>query len=154
MWRYNITAVELKMRNLSLRIKYSFSKINSALSIFLKIALKNFERILLVDRFDVFFRFWNWFFKVFLLNWLKNLRAQFGLYQKKTGVWTPWIIVCIGVSTPPSQKPPLLFLAKFPLKSTNCPTPPPPFRQFPCSILVFRKSPHVKVGFFSEPSKF
>ena len=101
MWRYNITAMELKMRNLSLRIKYSFSKINSALSIFLKIALKNFERILLVDRFDVFFRFWNWFFKVFLLNWLQNLRAQFGLYQKKTGVWTPWIIVCIGVSSSP-----------------------------------------------------
>ena len=128
------------MRNLSLRIKYSFSKINSAVSIFLKIALKNFERILLVDRFDVFFRFWNWFFKVFLLNWLQNLRAQFGLYQKKTGVWTPWIIVCIGVSSPPPpQKPPLFFLAKFPLKSANCPLPP--FRQFPCSILVFRKSP-------------
>ena len=137
MWRYKITAMELKMRNLSFRIKYSFSKINSAVSIFLKIALKNFERILLVDRFDVFFRFWNWFFKVLFLNWLKNLRAQFGLYQKKTGVWTPWIIVCTGVSIPPPQKSPLLFLAKFPLPATA----PPPFRQFPCSILVFRKSP-------------
>ena len=142
------------MRNLSLRIKYSFSKINSALSIFLKIALKNFERILLVDRFDVLFRFWNWFFKVFFLNWLKSLRAQFGPYQKKTGVWTPWIIVCIGVSTPPSQKPPLLFLAKFSLKSTNCPTPPTPLLGSSPALYWFFVNPPVKVEFFSEPSKF
>ena len=135
------------MRNLSLRIKYSFSKINSALSIFLKIALKNFERILLVDRFDVFFRFWNWFFKVFLLNWLKNLRAQFGLYQKKTGVWTPWIIVCIGVSTPPPQKPPLLFLAKFPLKSANCFPPPTLLGSSPVLYWVFVNPPRKSRNF-------
>ena len=126
--------MELKMRNLSLRIKYSFSKINSALSIFLKIALKNFERILLVDRFDVFFRFWNWFFKVFLLNWLKNLRAQ------KAGVWTPWIIVCIEISTPHLKNHPSSFLPSSPLNRQTAPSPPP-FRQFPCSILVFCKSP-------------
>ena len=34
--------------------------------------------------------FVNWFFKAFLLNWFKNLRAQFGLYQKRAGIQTPW----------------------------------------------------------------
>ena len=51
-------------------------------------------------RFDGFFRFFNWFFKAFLLNRFKNLRAQFGLYQKRAGVRTPW-------THPPSPHPPL-----------------------------------------------
>ena len=56
------------MQNLSLRIKCSFSKINSAffrsalfystfISTLLNVALKNFKRMLLVHRFDRFFRF-------------------------------------------------------------------------------------------------
>ena len=70
--------MELKMRNLSLRIKCSFSKINSVFfcPALVKVVLKNFKRMVLVHRFDGFF-------KKFLLNWFKNLRAQFGLYQKK-----------------------------------------------------------------------
>ena len=67
-------------------------------SILLKVALKNFKRMLLVHRFDGFFCFLNWFFKAFVLNWLKNLRAQFGLYGKRAGVRTPW-------TTPPSSLP-------------------------------------------------
>ena len=51
--------------------------------------LKNFKRILLVHGFVGFFCFLNWFFKAFLLNWFKNLKAQFGLFQKRAGVWTP-----------------------------------------------------------------
>ena len=53
--------------------------------------LKNFKRILLVHCFDEFIRFLDWFFKAFLLNWFKNLRAQYGLYWKRAGVRTPWI---------------------------------------------------------------
>ena len=58
-------------------------------SILLKVALKNFKRMLLVHRFDGFFRFLNWFFKAFLVSWFKNLRAQFGLYRTRAGVRTP-----------------------------------------------------------------
>ena len=61
-------------------------------SILLKVTLKNFKRMLLVHRFDEVFRFSNWFFVAFLLIWLKNLRAQFGLYQKNAGVRTPWTL--------------------------------------------------------------
>ena len=91
------------MRNLSLRIKYSFSKINFAffcpalfystfISTIYKIALKNFKKILLVHRFDEFFCFLNWFLKSFLLNWFKNLRAHFGLHLKKgvSALKGPW----------------------------------------------------------------
>ena len=89
------------MRNLSLGIKRSFSKINSAffcpalfystfISAVLKIAFKIFKRMLLIHCFNGFFPFLNWFFKAFLLNWLTNLRAQFGLYRKRAEVWTPW----------------------------------------------------------------
>ena len=94
MWneRQEITVIELKMRNLSLRIKCSFSKINSAFFYhrLVKVALKNFKRMLLVHCFDGFFRFLNRFLIAFLLNWLKNLRVQFGLYRKKAGVRIPW----------------------------------------------------------------
>ena len=66
--------MELKMRNLNLRIKCSFSKMNSEFSCFvffystfistlLKVALKNFKRMLLLHRFDGFFRFIKLFFK-------------------------------------------------------------------------------------------
>ena len=41
--------------------------------------------MLLVHHFDGFFGFLNWFFKAFLLNSYKNLRAQFGLYRKREG---------------------------------------------------------------------
>ena len=99
--RWWITATELKMLNLSLPVKCSFSKINSAfffpglfysvfISTLLEGALKNFKRMLLVHCFNGFFCFLNWYFKVFVLNWCKNLRAQFGLYRKRAGVWTPW----------------------------------------------------------------
>ena len=88
--------MELKMQNLSLQIKCSFSKINSAffcpaffystfISTLLKVALQNFKRMLLENCFDGFFHFFSWFFKVFLLHWFKNLRAQLGLYQKGQG---------------------------------------------------------------------
>ena len=81
-------------------MKCSFSKINPAffcpalfystfISTPLKVALKNLKRMLLVDRFDRFFCFLNWLFKAFLLNWLKNLRAQFGLYRKGQGSGPP-----------------------------------------------------------------
>ena len=80
------------VKNLSSQIKCSFSN-NSAffcpalfnstlISTLLKVALKNFKRILLVHCFDGFFCFLNWFFKVFLLNWLK-LRAQFRVYRSR-----------------------------------------------------------------------
>ena len=93
--------MELKMRNLSLRIKCGFSKINSTfffpalfystfISTLLKVALKIFKRMLLVYRFDRFFRFFKRIFQSVSSNWYKNLRAQFGLYRKKAGVWTPW----------------------------------------------------------------
>ena len=54
-----ITAMELKMRNLSLRIKCNLSKINSTFfcPALVKVALKKFKRMLLVHRFDGFFRF-------------------------------------------------------------------------------------------------
>ena len=52
--------------------------------------LENFKGMLLVHRFDRFFHFLNRFFKAFLLNWFKNLRAQFGLHRKRAGVRTPW----------------------------------------------------------------
>ena len=73
--------MELKMRNLSLRNKCSFSKINSAFfcPALAEVVLKNFKRMLLVHLLDGFF-------KTFLLNWFKNLRAQFGLYQKRGGL--------------------------------------------------------------------
>ena len=45
--------------------------------------LKNFKRMLLITSLYGFFRFSNWFFRVFPLNWLKNLRTQFGLHQKR-----------------------------------------------------------------------
>ena len=38
--------------------------------------------------------FFKLFFKAFLLNWFKNLRAEFGRYRKRAGFRTPW-------STPP-----------------------------------------------------
>ena len=65
--------------------------------ILLKVVLKTFKRRLLVHSFDGIFRFLNRFFKAFLINWSKNLRAQFGLSRKRAGVWTPWI------PTSPSQ---------------------------------------------------
>ena len=91
------------MKNLSLQIKCSFSKINSTfffpalfyptlISTLFKAALKNFKRMLLERRFDGFFRFLNLFFKAPLLNWFKNLRAQIGLYQKRAGVLTSWTL--------------------------------------------------------------
>ena len=83
------------MRNLSLQIKYNFPKINSTFfcPALFKVALKNFKRmLLLVHRFNGFFRFLNWFFKALLLNWFKNLRAQFGLNRKRAGVQTPWTL--------------------------------------------------------------
>ena len=56
---------------------------------------------------------------------------------------------------------PPLFLAKPPLKSTNCPSPPfqassPPLYLFfvPPSVFVFREPPLLKVRFFSEPPKY
>ena len=48
--------------------------------------------MLLVHCFVGFFCFLNLFFKAFLLNWSKNLRAQFGLSQKMVGVQTPWTL--------------------------------------------------------------
>ena len=96
---YNRHGVKDVMHNLILQIKCSFSKINSAffcaalfysifISTLLKVALENFKRMLLVHYFDGFFRF-KLIFKAFLLNWFKNLRAQFGLCRKRAGVWTP-----------------------------------------------------------------
>ena len=98
MWneRKKIPAMELKMRNLSLWIKCSFSKINYAFfcpALFystFKSVLKNFERMLLVHHFYGFFRFLNWVFKAFLLNRFKNLTAHFRLYRKWVGVRAPW----------------------------------------------------------------
>ena len=46
--------------------------------------------MLLVHRFDGFFRFLICVFKVFLLNRFKNLKAQLELYQKRAGVGTLW----------------------------------------------------------------
>ena len=82
------------MRNLSLRIKCSLSKTNSAFfcPALFNVVLKNFKRMLLLHRFDGFFCFLNWFFKAFLLNWSKNLREQFRLYQKRAGIRIPWTL--------------------------------------------------------------
>ena len=76
--------MELKMPNLSLRIKCSFSKINFAFfcPALVEVALKIFKRVLLVHCFGGFFRFLNWFFKTFLLNLFKNLRAQLDCIEK------------------------------------------------------------------------
>ena len=63
------------------------------------------------------------------------------------------IIVCIGVPTPHSETPPPLYLAKPPpLKSVNCPSPPPLFRQSP-PLYWFFINP-LKIWFFSEPQKY
>ena len=103
--------MELKMRNLGLRTKYSFSNINSAFFCFallIKVALKNFKRMLLVHRFDGFFRFLNLFSKAVLLNWFKNLRAQFELYRKRARVqtpWTPWLDARLAFNPFPSNVP-------------------------------------------------
>ena len=51
------------------------------------------------------------------------------------------LIVCIGVSTPPQKHLPL-FLAKAPLKLTNCPSPP-----------FFRQSPSLYWFFVNLPTK-
>ena len=53
---------------------------------------------------------------------------------------------------PPLKTPPL-FLAKLPLKSSNCPSPP--FRQSPPPLYCFfvNSLPPLKIGFFSEPQK-
>ena len=66
------------MWNLSLEMKSSFSRISSEFfcsTIFYSLLISNFKRA-------GFFCFLNWFFRVFLLNWFKNLKAQFGLNQK------------------------------------------------------------------------
>ena len=75
---YNRHGVKNVMYNLSLRIKCSFSKINSAFfcaALFYTIFISTLLKVALE--------------KAFLLNWFKNLRAQFELYRKRTGVWTP-----------------------------------------------------------------
>ena len=97
------------MRNLSLRIKCRFSKINFAFCcralfyskfILLKIALKNFKKMQMVHLFDEFFCFSNLFFKPLFLSQCKNLRAQ-KLYRVRD---------CIekgqqsGPPTPPPRK--------------------------------------------------
>ena len=87
MWNeeWKKTVRELKTRNLSLRLKCSFSKINSPffcpaifystfISALLKVALKNFKRMLLVHRFDRFFCFLpnkhsSWREDVFKTSW-------------------------------------------------------------------------------------
>ena len=63
-------------------------------------------------------------------------------------------IVCIGVSIP-HQKPPSPTSWQAPLKSTNCPAPPPypplfTFLRNPSSLLVFCEIPPLKVRFFNE----
>lgn len=68
MWneRYRITSTEIQMGNLGLGMKCSFSKINSTffcpaffyflfINTLLKVASKNFKRLLLVRRFEGFF---------------------------------------------------------------------------------------------------
>ena len=110
--------MEIKMRNLSLRIKCSFSKINSTffcttlfysifISTHLKVALKNLMMMLLVHCFNGFFCFLNWFLKVFFLNWFKNLRAQCGLYRKRVDPLDP-----INPNPPPQPTPCVLRLVK------------------------------------------
>ena len=59
------------------------------------------------------------------------------------------LIVCIGVSTPPQKHLPL-FLAKAPLKLTNCPNLPP-FLGHPPLYIGFSWTSPLKVGSFSEP---
>ena len=62
------------------------------------------------------------------------------------------LIVCIGVSTPPQKHLPL-FLAKAPLKLTNCPNLPP-FLGHPPLYIGFSWTSPLKVGSFSEPPKY
>ena len=56
-----------------------------------------------------------------------------------------------GINPPQKYHP--LFLAKPPLKSANCPSPPF-FRQSPPFYIGFSWAPGLKVGFFSEPPKY
>ena len=60
--------------------------------------------------------------------------------------------MCTGVLTP-SKTPPPLFFAKPPLKSANCPSPPPPLDN-PPYVLVFCElpPPFPKKWLFSEPT--
>ena len=48
-------------------------------------------------------------------------------------------IMCIGLSTPLSQKHHLFFFANPPLKPANCPSFPPFFQAIPTNILVFHE---------------
>ena len=96
--RHRITTMEFKMQNLSLRIKHSFSKINSAffcptlfystcISTLLKEALKNLKMMLLVhfDDFCTFCTFW------WILSFLKLVFQR--VYSKfveefESTIWT------------------------------------------------------------------
>ena len=90
-WKTENNCYRVKTAEFEFAIKCSFSKINSTFSCraLLKGVLKNFKRMLLLHPFDEFFCFLNWFFKVFLLKWFRNLKAEFGLYRKRAGVRTP-----------------------------------------------------------------
>ena len=77
------------------------------------------------------------------LGWIIYRFSWLDKKQKRSNKNDNKCIVCIGVSPPPQKHPPL-FLAKPPLKSANCPSPP--FRQSPLYVSFYELAPQVEEG--------